>query len=156
MAVLPTTTTGPLRRTIVEMAYGQCGIVGYEFGHTAEEVTDALYLLNAMMGEEPWSALGYKQPLNGAGDPAEASGISVTHLTAVAFSLAERICSTKGKVLSQSQQAVMSRSRMGVYAYAATIPSMPYARHTPRGAGSERLYLSPFIEETVPVDVDAS
>ena len=39
------------KRKIVEIAFSKCGMAGYEFGHTAEEVANALDLVDAMMAE---------------------------------------------------------------------------------------------------------
>ena len=69
---------GPPKRQIIEMAFSECAMAGYEFGRTPEEVTDALTRLNAMMAE--WKAmrgidLGYDQPHYGVGNPDGLSGI---------------------------------------------------------------------------------
>lgn len=146
--VLPVDEGGVTKSTLIEMAYGQCGIAGYEFGHTAEEITAALILMNAMMYESPWDALGYVQPLSGIGDPQEASGVPGGATTAVAFTLANRICSTKGKVLSVSQQAEMTRTRNLIASEYASVVTMPRSYDTLRGAGNIYSKFDPFYRET--------
>jgi hypothetical protein len=49
MVTLTLGTAGPTKRQIVELAFGDIGSAGYEFGRTPEEVTDALLRMNALM-----------------------------------------------------------------------------------------------------------
>jgi hypothetical protein len=42
MVTLTLGTAGPPKRQIIELAFGDIGSAGYEFGRTPEEVNDAL------------------------------------------------------------------------------------------------------------------
>jgi hypothetical protein len=142
--------SGPPKRRIIEMAFGKCGLAGYEFGRTPEEVNDALTELDAMMLEWPFSGLGYVQPAYGLGKPEELSGIPDDTTAAVATQLALRLAPNMGKTLSPEANAAVARSMALLHAKVAEIPTMPFAAHTLRGAGS-RTPFGPFIEETSPV-----
>lgn len=143
---------GPPKRQIIEMAFSEIGSAGYEFGRTPEEVADALSRLNAMMAE--WKTLrgidlGYDQPPYGVGNPDVLSGIPHETLNTVASFLALRICPMMGAALSVEAKGNMARSLALLEAHYAQIPTMPLARHTPRGAGRrEGLYFGPFINES--------
>lgn len=149
--VITTSSDGPPKRQLIELAFGEIGSAGYEFGRTPEEVTDALLRLNSLMREWPWNALGYKQPDYGLGDPADASGINYEAMNAVAAALALRIAPVMGATLSPESRANLAMAVSKVYALTATIPTMPMAAHTPRGMGAEHQtglgLFSPFIEE---------
>ena len=149
---IQTATDGPPKRQLIELAFGEIGSAGYEFGRTPEEVTDALLRLNALMREWPWNLLNYVQPSYGVGEPDDASGISYEAMNGVSAALALRIAPVMGATLSPESRANLSSAVSKIYAMTATIPSMPFAQHTPRGLGSEhRLgigYSSPYIEET--------
>lgn len=138
---------GPLKRFIIELAFGEIGSAGYEFGRTPEEVADALLRLNALMREWPFSLLGYAQPDYGIGEAEDASGIADTYLNAVAGQLALRIAPMMGATLPPEAKANIARSLAVLRAAVATVPTMPIAAQTPRGAGV-RWGFGPFIAET--------
>lgn len=147
MVTLTLGTAGPPKRQIIELAFGDIGSAGYEFGRTPEEVSDALLRLNAMMREYPFSTLGYVQPTYGTGTPDELSGIPDQWLNVVALSLAERIAPTMGATLSAEARKRLSTGMALLNASAATIPTMPIAANTPRGAGARSAF-GPFIVES--------
>src|SRR4029078_8220495 len=94
---------GPSKRQIIEMAFGEIGSAGYEFGRTPEEVADALMRLNAMMAE--WETmrginLGFEHPDYGIGNADNLSGITHDALNIVALYLALRICPMMGAAMS--------------------------------------------------------
>jgi hypothetical protein len=128
---------GPPKRQLIELAFGEIGSAGYEFGRTPEEVTDALTRLNSLMRQWPWNTLGYIQPDYGIGEPDDSSGISFEAMNAVSAALALRIAPVMGASLSQETRANLATAMSSVYALTATVPTMPFAKHTPRGAGSE-------------------
>jgi hypothetical protein len=66
---LTLSSDGPPKRQLIELAFGEIGSAGYEFGRTPEEVTDALTRLNALMYQWPWNQLGYIQPTTGLASP---------------------------------------------------------------------------------------
>ena len=144
---------GPPKRQIIELAFSELGAAGYEFGRTPEEVTDALFRLNAMMAE--WAGmrgidLGYIQPPYGVGNPDNLSGIPHDALNTVASYLALRICPMMGGQLSAEARGNLARSLSLLEAHYAEIPAMPIHTATPRGAGGERrrgAIGGPFIQE---------
>jgi hypothetical protein len=141
---------GPPKRQLIELAFGEIGSAGYEFGRTPEEVNDALTRLNFLMREWPWNALGYQQPDYGVGSPDDTSGIMWEAANGVAAALALRIAPAMGAALSAEAKANLSTAISKVYALVATVPTTPMASNTPRGAGSEHQlggWQSPFIIE---------
>ena len=143
---------GPPKRQIIEMAFSECAMAGYEFGRTPEEVNDALNRLNALMAE--WKMmrgidLGYEQPDYGVGSAEELSGIPMETLNVVASYLALRIAPMMGAQLSGEAKANMARSLVLLESHYATITPMPRDNFTPRGLGSihEGLYFGPFIDD---------
>lgn len=152
---LDLSTDGPPKRQLIELAFGDIGSAGYEFGRTAEEVTDALTRLNSIMREWPWNTLGYAQPDYGVGSPDDSSGISFEAMNAVSAVLALRLAPVMSATLSPEARANLASAVSKVYALTATVPTMPYARNTPRGMGNDRAGLiSPFIEDCSDTDCD--
>jgi hypothetical protein len=147
MVTLTLGSPSPPKRQIVELAFGEIGSAGYEFGRTPEEVNDALLRLNAMMREHPFSTLDYAQPTYGVGSPDELSGIPDEYLNVVASKLALRLCPAMGATLSPEARGNLASSMALLNAAAATIPTMPIAAQTPRGAGA-RWGFGPFIAES--------
>lgn len=147
---MPTITLdpgGPPKRFIIELAFGEIGSAGYEFGRTPEEVNDALLRLNALMREWPFSLLGYVQPDYGVGSAEDLSGIADEYLNAIAGQLALRIAPTMGATLPPEAKVNIARSLAVLRGALATVPAMPIAAQTPRGAGA-RSRFGPFIAET--------
>jgi hypothetical protein len=147
MVTLTLGSPSPPKRQIVELAFGEIGSAGYEFGRTPEEVNDALLRLNAMMREHPFSTLDYAQPTYGVGSPDELSGVPDEYLNVVASKLALRLCPAMGATLSPEARGNLASSMALLNAAAATIPTMPIAAQTPRGAGA-RWGFGPFIAES--------
>jgi hypothetical protein len=143
---LDLTETGVPKRQIIELAFGEAGSAGYEFGRTAEEVNDALLRLNAMMAEYPFSTLAYEQPTYGVGNPDEASGIPIQYLNVVASKLALRISPAMGATMSPEAKANLAMAMSQLNAAAASIPTMPMGNNVPRGSGY-RSGFGPYINE---------
>ena len=143
---------GPPKRQIVELAFSECAMAGYEFGRTAEEVADALGRLNAMMAE--WLTLrgidlGYNQPTYGTGNPDELSGIPFETLNTVASFLALRVAPMMGAQISVETKGNLTRSLQLLEAHYSSIPTMPHDPQTPRGLGNKQgLYFGPYFHET--------
>ena len=144
---------GPPKRRILESAFGKMTLSGYEFGRTPEEINDALFEFNMMMLEWPFSTLGYVQPTYGVGSADELSGVPAETTSILAYQLALRLAPNMGKTLAPEAQVQIQRGMALLHAIAATVPSMPFQAHTPRGAGSRSRGFGPFIEETTPVDL---
>ena len=142
---------GPPKRQIIELAFSECGMAGYEFGRTPEEVSDALLKLNAMMAE--WKGmrgidLGYIQPNYGVGKPDTLSGIPNDTLNVVASYLALRIAPMMGAQLSTEAKANLARSLSLLEAHYAAIVPMPHDPFTPRGMGvGQGRLLGPFVTD---------
>lgn len=145
---------GPSKRQIIEMAFSEAGSAGYEFGRTAEEITDAQMRLNALMAELKVLKgidLGYDEPSYGQGNPDTLSGIPWETLNIVALLLALRICPMMGATLPPDARAAMARGLVLLEASYANIPTMPLFPQTPRGAGEDHRRRGlpwPFINET--------
>lgn len=155
MVTLTLSSSGPPKRQIIELAFGDIGSAGYEFGRNPEEVNDALLRLNALMREYPFSTLGYEQPGYGVGSPDELSGIPDQWLSVVASKLALRICPMMGATMSTEAKASLASSMAQLNAAAATVPSMPFGRGTLAGAGNRR-WFGPFIPVVEIDDTDPS
>jgi hypothetical protein len=137
MVTLTLGSPSPPKRQIIELAFGDIGSAGYEFGRTPEEISDALLRLNAMMREYPFSTLDYAQPTYGVGSPEELSGVPDEYLNVVAAKLALRICPMMGASMSPEAKGNLASSMALLNAAAATIPTMPFARkHSRRGGNT--------------------
>lgn len=147
-----TATDAPLKRDIVEMAFGDLAMSGYEFGRTPEEVKDALNRLDALMSEWPFDQLGYLQADYGAGSGEDSSGIARKHLRAVAGSLALDLAGMMGTTLAKEPAARIAQAVSRLYSSSevAVIPTMPHSSGTPAGAGSRgRTFVRSFPVEEV-------
>lgn len=155
MTVILNIPAGRPKRDIIELAFDDCGLAGYEFDRTPEEQTMALRKLNALMMEHPWAQLGYSQPAYGVGVVEEPSGLPDNAINTVAMYLALRIVPGMGGTLSPEQRAAMSRSLLNLQSEYASIPTMGLPRNTAVGAGNRSR--SPFTtDETGGVPVYSS
>lgn len=124
---------GPTNKEIIDLAYLGLGTTNAMFGRTDDEYANGMVLLRAMMAEYPYNRLGYdmrEARLN------ERSGIDPQWLTAVGYSLSERICATtpgKQMLPTTARQKVMAMSQLSAFVNRA--PSVNYADNTPGGAG---------------------
>lgn len=143
MTIVISTPVGRPKRDIIELAFDDCGLAGYEFDRSPEEQGVALRKLNALMMEWPWNQLGYNQPSYGAGQVEGPSGIPDFAINAVAQYLALRIAPGIGNTLSPEARASMVQSRATLFAQLATVPSMAMPGNTPRGTG-QRFWPAPF------------
>jgi hypothetical protein len=140
MAVIDVPLIGKPKQVILDMAFEDCGLAGYDFDRTPGEISAGLRRLNALMLEWPWNLLGYVQPPYGEGAPEELSNIPDFALNTVAQYLALRIAPQMGASLSPEQRAAMSRSLMTLQGELATIPDVQMPAGTPLGAGNGRRY----------------
>lgn len=134
---------GPTNKEIIDLAYLGLGTTDAMFGRTDDEYASGMVLLRAMMAEYPFNGLGY--------DMAEArlnerSGIDYQWLTAVGYSLSERIAATtpgKAMLPTTMRQKAIAFSKM--VAFVNVTPSMEYSQHTPAGAGNKFPWRGTFI-----------
>lgn len=144
-------TTGPSKRSLIELAFDDCGMAGYVFERTPEEYTQGLRKLNAMMAEWPFNLTGYYQPDLADGDGQDESGIDPKYTQAVATCLAYRMAPGFGKTLSSELMAAKARSLAYLTSEVSTIANMAFPSGTLRGSGNNwRQYESPFINEGGP------
>ena len=152
----PVAYGGRPKQTIIEMAFEELTISGFEFDITADEVAKALRRLNVLMAELP--EMGYNFPLEEDGSASEASGLLEADLQAVVALLAVRLAPMIGKTLSPDFRSTANRSMAILRAKYATIPILDYAPLTQRGAGARGrygTYFPPaFDEEELGVDND--
>lgn len=156
MSILPL-YGNPSKRTIIQLAYEEMGMAGYEFEISPEEEASALRRLQIMMAEledEENIALGYYYIPNGYGSGDELSGIPAGAVNAVATLLAFRLAPSQGKAMSGESKAALSRAMTTLRGKYTTIPSMLLGRQTIRGAGSRwgRGWYGPFFRTPVPDD----
>lgn len=144
MTVVLSIPKGRPKRDIIELAFDDCGLAGYEFDRTPEEQSMALRKLNALMLEHPWNQLGYTQPAYGVGLAEEPSGLPDDAINAVAQYLALRIVPGIGATLSAEQRATMARSLVLLQSQYAVIPTMNLANSTVRGSGHRYSRFWPF------------
>ena len=134
----PSTNT---KRQLIEMAYEECSLAGYEFNLTPEELFSGLRQLDALMAE--WRVmskdLNYNAPaIMGQGDLEDYSGVPDAAVQGVSVSLAMRIAPKMGKAMSAESRASYGRSMDAIKAMCAVIPQVGWPRGTPAGAGNRR------------------
>lgn len=149
--------TGKPKSDLVEGAYELCGLNGFEYERTPEEMVTGLRFLNDMLAE--WLAdgvdLGFDFPTYGNGLLEEPSGIPDSAVGVVKGMLAQRLCPGLGAALGQeargqltlSYQRLLSRS-------AATPPTMTPAASLPSmGVRHSRRRLRPSVISGDPGDL---
>lgn len=136
MTVVLNIPQGRPKRDIIELAFDDCGLAGYEFDRTPEEQSMALRKLNALMLEHPWNMLGYDQPTYGVGVVEQPSGLPDDAVNTVAQYLALRIVPGVGAALSSEAKATMARSLMNLQSQYAKLPDMDLVGSTVRGTGN--------------------
>lgn len=158
-AEIPVTDTGPTKGTIIELAFEDCRLSGFDFDRTPEENLSALRRLNSLMKEWPWNTLGYAQPDFKEGSTDELSNIPDDAQEGVAAKLALRLMAAFGKAPSEAFRMTAAQSIAYVRSQYATVPTIGYAPGTIRGRGARRdhTYQNPFFP-AVPVEpeVDTS
>lgn len=125
---------GLLNKEIIDHAYLSIGVSDSMFGRTAEEYGAGLMHLRALMGEYPFDQLGFDDAGAAVG---EESGIARRWLSAVAYSLGERIGASIGKALIPQFVRIKVRavSELDAWAYASSPPTVTLGRGDPYGSG---------------------
>ena len=122
MTTISLPATGSPKKKLVDMAFGKCGIIGYD----ADQATLALSELDSLMVTWPFDQLGYSLPFDGtSSNLEELSGIDPRWDLVTALSLAEAIAplALNATPLGPDAKAVMARQMSLLRAYVATIPS---------------------------------
>lgn len=146
MAFAPISTA--TKRAVVEMAYEECSLAGYEFNQTPEELFTGLRRLDALMREwEPTLPLGYNFPASfGGGDLAEPVGIPDQALDVAAKYLALRISPVMGKDMNPAAVYALSAGMAALRAQSQFSPRVSLPGSTVRGMGNRPWSIwSPFM-----------
>lgn len=127
------------KRTLVEMAWEDCGLPGYQFEATPEENASAIRRMDAMMRE--WQArgieLGYYFPTAvGESDPDDPALIPDTAVNGVAGQLAMRLAPGLGKTMSAEGKKAANGAFIAIQASVQRLPDAQMTRNTPRGSGN--------------------
>lgn len=128
------------KRTLILMAFEDCGMPGYEFEASPEEITSAVRRLDAMM--QLMQARGVRLPYNfptaiGTSDPDDESGLPDYAVTGIAGKLADELAPSIGKTLSPAQRRKTSEAWSIIQAKTLEIPELRLPGSTPRGAGNQ-------------------
>lgn len=116
--------TGVPKSSLVDAAYEYCGLNGFEFERTPEEMTTGLRHLNALMAE--WKAdgidLAFTFPTYGAGLLEEPSGVPDHSFSVIHQMLAQRLAPALGASLSADARAALAKSYQGLRSRTAAAP----------------------------------
>lgn len=138
--------TGVSKSSLVEGAYEYCGLNGFEFERTPEEMTSGLRHLNALMAE--WLGdgidLGFDFPTYGQGLLEEPSGVPDSACGVIHQMLAQRLNPALGGSLSEDAKAALALSYNNLRARtAATPPSRTSSFRLPSSGVRHQRFLSP-------------
>lgn len=131
--VLTINDTGRPRGELVRMAYEDCGLS--EFGLTPDEIAKGVRKLDLMMGEWPWSLLGY-EPGN---DPGDLSGLDASTENAAVRNLAIELAPGLGVTLDPRYSAKAKQGLQQMCAAATSIPTASVPGGTVMGSGNRRM-----------------
>lgn len=123
---------GLLNKDIVDLGYTVLGLSDSMFGRTDEEYAKGMLLLRAMMDEYPFDQLGFDSDNARIG---EESGVDKKWLTALGYSLAQRLATALNKTLKPNAQATLNRSYSRLCSSVAVITEAGHALGTPAGSG---------------------
>ncbi len=134
----PATT---IKRTLLEQAFTECALNGWEYDITPEEKNTALTRLDMLMAELRGRGvdLGYNMPNTiGQGDMDDESGIPDAAVFGVATLLALRLCPTMGKTMSKESREAQTQAMKALRsASIIALPTMRFRNGTPSGSGNK-------------------
>lgn len=134
---LPTTMT---KRDLIGHAYTECALNGWEYDITPEEMDKALTRLDMLAADLTGRGLniGYNAPSAvGQGDLDDDLGCPDQAVFGLSVLMAQRLCPTMGKKLSQESRETLNAAMKSLRASATSlVPSMRLARNTPLGSGN--------------------
>jgi hypothetical protein len=138
--------TGVTKSSLVEGAYEYCGLNGFEYERTPEEMTAGLRHLNVLMAE--WLAdgidLGFDFPIYAQGLLEEPSGVPDSACGAIHAMLAQRLAPGLGASLSEDAKAALALSYHNLRARtAATPPSRSSSFRLPSSGVRHQRFISP-------------
>jgi len=127
------------KRQLVEQAFSECALNGWEYDITADEKDTALTRLDTLMWELLGRGydLGYNFPgVIGGGDLDDAAGIPPQAFNACSIMLATRLCPTMGKTQAAESRRAMTEAMRAIVGYQ-TLGTMQLSRGTPIGSGNK-------------------
>lgn len=124
-----------LRSKIFSRAFGAIGIANYVFEVTAEEQADAADILDALMTEEYWSALGYV-PTDGEPMPDIDIGTLPEFDNAIVYNLAIRLAPSFGKSPAPFVKGAAKKGLADVTGASIEAPVLPGNRVQISGGGN--------------------
>lgn len=130
------------KQQILNMAFEEIALAGYEFDVTAAETSSALRRLDALMAE--WNGPGVNIPISynfpaalGGSSAADASGIPDFAFNAVGIALALAVMPVIGKTMSPETRLRMGQGMNALRAAYAQIPDRQLPASALRGAGAK-------------------
>ena len=130
------------KRQLVEEAYGELALAGFDFDLQAEELDAALRRLDTMMAS--WAGLGIQISYNAAtgqddSDLDQDSGLPMIATEAVYMNLACKIAASKGKALPASTKvnAKQAYDSLVMAVARAQVQRQQLSQGTPRGSGNK-------------------
>jgi hypothetical protein len=134
---VPQTST---KRQLVDMAYEECALAGYEFDVSPEELQSALRRLDALMAE--WKVqgidIGYNAPAAfGQGQLSDWSGIPDWAANTAAMWLALRIAPRMNKGMGAEARQARAAGMVALRAKTQVVPAMALRPWTPYGAANK-------------------
>lgn len=137
---------GPLKKTLIERAFGMCGQSSTEFQLTPEEYDLGLRSMNDIAGT--LGAIPFNMPETGDGDAEDESGLDRADVLGFTVRLAQELSNNIGKAfMPKGTQASAMSALLGRYQ---PIPFVQLGRNTPRGMGN-RYWAGPRPFFVVPV-----
>lgn len=122
---------------VVELAFEEMALAGYEFDHGPDEIASALRKLDAMMAEASMPKVGYNAPAAiGQSDVLDPSGLPDSCLQTVAIMLGCRYSPAYGKTMSAQTRKDRNDGLNAMRTLAAKIPTIALRRGTPMGSGN--------------------
>ena len=133
-------TSTATKRQLVEQAFTECSLNGWELDISADEKDVALtrldMLMNSLAGRN--LVLGYNFPTRfGGSDLNDMLGCPDTIIDALAIMLAKRLCPTMGKTTSAESKLALRDAEKALVMAGQTVPTMAYANGTPIGSGNK-------------------
>jgi hypothetical protein len=141
--------TGATKSSLIEGAYEYCGLNGFEFERTPEEMTTGLRHLNALMAEwlDDGIDLGFDFPTYANGLLEEPSGVPRSAEGVIHQMLAQRLAPTLGATLSEDAKAALAKSYQALRSRtAAAPPSLITAHRIPSLGVRHRRFLVASID----------
>jgi hypothetical protein len=138
-----TTTKGD----VVEMAFEEMALAGYEFDHGPDEIASALRKLDALMAESSMPAVGYNAPAGiGQSDVLDASGLPDSCVQTISIMLGCRYSPAYGKTMSAQTRKDRNEGLNAMRTLVLTIPQAQLRAGTPVGSGNKwRSIWRPFV-----------